>query len=278
MDEEFLKLQKLGWDLPKMNAMGLFSLRVVDESKISFPSKSFELSEGDAGSSGFWAMERAAMIAKMLSSSGVDTLWEIGAGNGLAAIPLRDTGLQIIAVEPLQSGAVTLAKNGFPTFHATLEDLKLPDNSIKAVGAFDVLEHLEEPGILLNEICRVLEPGGVFICSVPAYQWLFSDFDEAIGHYRRYSESSLDKLVELNGFCKLNSTFLFGFLVLPALLFRRIPYVLGRRREFHSVFDSNKKSNYTINLINSILKLISRIERIFKFRFGLSIISIYSKK
>jgi predicted SAM-dependent methyltransferase len=48
---------------------------------------------------------------------------------------------------------------------------------LATIGAFDVLEHLEKPELLLDEIYRVLMPGGTFVCSVPAYQWLFSDFD-----------------------------------------------------------------------------------------------------
>ena len=277
MNSEFQRLEKFGWELPNLNSLGLFTPRDVDESKISFPRESYDSAKTNDEAGGFWAMERASMIAKMLESNEVDTLWEIGAGNGLAAIPLRDQGLQIIPIEPLQSGAVTLAKNGFPTFHSTLEDLNLPSNSIGAFGAFDVLEHLEDPEILLQEINRVLKPGGIFICSVPAYQWLFSDFDEAIGHYRRYTQKSLKTLLESNSFNQSDSFYLFGMLVLPALLFRRIPYLLGRRRKFDSIFKSNKKSNYFVNKVFSTLRLTSKVERKFRFRFGLSIVATFYK-
>ena len=277
MNSEFQRLEKFGWELPNLNSLGLFTPRDVDESKISFPGESYDSAKTNDEAGGFWAMERASMIAKMLESNEVDTLWEIGAGNGLAAIPLRDQGLQIIPIEPLQSGAVTLAKNGFPTFHSTLEDLNLPSNSIGAFGAFDVLEHLEDPEILLQEINRVLKPGGIFICSVPAYQWLFSDFDEAIGHYRRYTQKSLKTLLESNSFNQSDSFYLFGMLVLPALLFRRIPYLLGRRRKFDSIFKSNKKSNYFVNKVFSTLRLTSKVARKFRCRFGLSIVATFYK-
>ena len=278
MNDEFQRLEKQGWELPEINSLGLFAPRNVDESKISFPSESFDASETNDDASGAWAMERAFMIAKMLERSDVDILWEIGAGNGLAAIPLRDRGIQIIAIEPLHSGAVTLAKNGFRTFHATLEDLKLPNNSIQAIGAFDVLEHLEDPQILLKEISRVLKPGGIFICSVPAYQWLFSDFDEAIGHYRRYTRKSLRILLQSNGFTPSDSVYLFGILVLPAFLFRRVPFLMGRRRKFHSVSRSNKKSNYFINQAFGVLRLILKIERKIRLLFGLSIVATFYKE
>ena len=39
-----------------------------------------------------------------------------------------------------------------------------------------------------------MKPGGVLIVLSPAHQWLFSPFDQAIGHYRRYNRSMLRHL------------------------------------------------------------------------------------
>ena len=154
---EFERLMKLGWNLPRISTEGFYVPRVVDESKISFPSASWETSDSEEDASSFWAVERASLIYRLLNHHNVTTLWEIGAGNGTAAIPLRELGLEVFTVEPLKSGAATLYANNFEVFHSTLEDLKLPENSIDAFGAFDVLEHLENPEILLNEIFRALK-------------------------------------------------------------------------------------------------------------------------
>jgi ubiquinone/menaquinone biosynthesis C-methylase UbiE len=55
----------------------------------------------------------------------------------------------------------------------------------------DVLEHIEHDGAQLEETTRYLKPGGYVVVLSPAYQWLFSPFDTAIGHYRRYTRKTL---------------------------------------------------------------------------------------
>ena len=255
MKQEFDRLISLGWQLPPQNDEGLYLYEVIDEKSISFPSASYDAEDVNSEASGFWAVERANAIARILKPFDVKILWEIGAGNGNVAIPLKDMGIQVIPVEPLHSGATTLAKNGFPTFLATLESLNLPENSLDAVGVFDVLEHLESPEELVKEINRVLKVGGIFVCSVPAYQWLFSDFDVSIGHFRRYSRKSLKKLIHSSHFSVSYIHSLFGFLVIPAFLLRRIPFLLGRKRNFVTVHKSN----------GSRFRLLSKFDIVFKY-------------
>lgn len=55
----------------------------------------------------------------------------------------------------------------------------------------DVLEHIEDDATEAALAAVRLSPGGKLIVLSPAYQWLFSPFDRAIGHFRRYSKSTL---------------------------------------------------------------------------------------
>jgi len=65
------------------------------------------------------------------------------------------------------------------------------------IGMFDVLEHLADDAQALRDLGALLEPGGVLMLSVPAHPALWSYFDEASGHHRRYREEELRrKLVE----------------------------------------------------------------------------------
>jgi SAM-dependent methyltransferase len=50
----------------------------------------------------------------------------------------------------------------------------------------DVLEHIADDRSELEAAIRYLQPGGRVIVLAPAHQWLFSEFDEGVGHYRRY--------------------------------------------------------------------------------------------
>src|SRR5690606_23374527 len=59
------------------------------------------------------------------------------------------------------------------------------------VCALDVIEHLPDDREAAAWMCGLLRPGGLLIVTVPAYQWLFSDHDRALGHYRRYTRPRL---------------------------------------------------------------------------------------
>jgi|688.fasta_scaffold239914_4 hypothetical protein len=86
-----------------------------------------------------WSVHRAERIFDALSRNSINLLWEIGSGNGNAALPLSNFGIPVICLEPLKSGASQLSKSGFVVFCDLLENLNLPDDSIEAIGVFDVL-------------------------------------------------------------------------------------------------------------------------------------------
>ncbi len=62
----------------------------------------------------------------------------------------------------------------------------------------DVLEHIENDAAELRNAIRVLRPGGHVVVLSPAHQWLFTPFDEAIGHFRRYTKRTLGALTPGN--------------------------------------------------------------------------------
>lgn len=71
----------------------------------------------------------------------------------------------------------------------------------------DVLEHIEDDrGELLQAAAR-LRPGGHLIILVPAHQALYTPFDRAIGHFRRYDRGSLDAVAP-SGLVKVRSRYL----------------------------------------------------------------------
>ena len=139
--------------------------------------------------------------SQMAPYLGADVL-EVGAGLG-GTTRLLCTGSQRrwIGLEPDRALAEQLegaAREGalpacFEAFVGTLDDL--------AAGAqfdtllyVDVLEHIEDDrGEMLRAASR-LAPGGHVVVLSPAHPWLYSPFDAAIGHYRRYTRKSLSAL------------------------------------------------------------------------------------
>lgn len=64
----------------------------------------------------------------------------------------------------------------------------------------NVLEHIQQDQEFIRVVYRSLVPGGTFIVFVPALQWLYSAFDKAVGHHRRYGKDQLQQLLQAEGF------------------------------------------------------------------------------
>jgi SAM-dependent methyltransferase len=76
--------------------------------------------------------------------------------------------------------------------------LPFRDGEFDLVCAFDVIEHVEDDRRLFSEVSRVLKGDGVLICSVPLYAELWTEFDEWVGHARRYDPSDLLAILASN--------------------------------------------------------------------------------
>jgi ubiquinone/menaquinone biosynthesis C-methylase UbiE len=63
----------------------------------------------------------------------------------------------------------------------------------------DVLEHVEADREELGRASRLLRTGGRIVVLAPAHQWLYTDFDRAIGHFRRYDKFSLSACMPSDG-------------------------------------------------------------------------------
>ena len=68
------------------------------------------------------------------------------------------------------------------------------------VTALDMLEHLDDDARAVREIARVLKPGGYLVAWVPAYEFLWSEHDDAVGHRRRYVREGLERVLKGAGF------------------------------------------------------------------------------
>ena len=76
-------------------------------------------------------------------------------------------------------------------FIASLGELPFPNDCFDLAISFEVICNIADDQTTFAEIARVLKPGGRLIVQVPAYQWLWSMHDVAVGHQRRYSARDL---------------------------------------------------------------------------------------
>jgi SAM-dependent methyltransferase len=70
----------------------------------------------------------------------------------------------------------------------------LPDASLEYVTALDVLEHVPDDAAVVQGFHRLLKPGGLAVVTVPASMALWSDWDVALHHFRRYNRPQLRAL------------------------------------------------------------------------------------
>lgn len=100
-------------------------------------------------------------------------------------------------------------------------ELPLQGRRFDFFTALDVLEHLDEPRRLLEALKPSLAPGARGVVTVPAFPFLFSVWDERLGHRRRYRRAGLKALFDAAGYRVLRQTYLYSFAFLPAVLLRR---------------------------------------------------------
>jgi SAM-dependent methyltransferase len=126
---------------------------------------------------------------------------EVGAGLGSNTRLLRDSAhARWVCLEPDPVLAVRLEDSvrrhpagRCEVVVGTLRDLPSAER-FDALLYADVLEHIEDDAGELAAARDRLAPGGSLVVLSPAHDWLFSPFDAAIGHHRRYNRRRLEAL------------------------------------------------------------------------------------
>jgi SAM-dependent methyltransferase len=124
-------------------------------------------------------------------------LIDFGAGIGTFSKRLRTAGYRVTCVEPDPLLRQSLQEQGFDTLKNIAA---VADESASFIFSLNVMEHIEDDSEVIREIHRKLKPGGVLLVYVPAFACLWTDLDEKVGHYRRYTKTSLQRLVAQEGF------------------------------------------------------------------------------
>lgn len=233
----------------------------------------------------FWFRHRNRTIENALRRVGSPSaLWEIGAGNGCVAHHLQRCGMRVATVEPMAAGAINSARRGIEvSVCGRFESLNLPDDSLPAAGCFDVLEHLEHPEILVQEVRRTLQPSGIFIATVPAMNWLWSDADVVSGHFRRYTRSSLREMVAAQGFESLRTEYFMMSLAAPMFCLRTLPSLLRKNVDSEAslatarrqIADTSSSSQWSPAKV--VLRCEAALARIVPLPFGTSVLGVFRK-
>ena len=114
--------------------------------------------------------------------------------------------------------------------------LPFENNFFSAVLARDILEHIEEPWLVVDEIHRIMKPGGIFICSVPKPdpKVVWSDYT----HVRGFTYHAINSLVENSGFTVKDIFLMSGYTIAAKFGFSKLLPVFGKIPILRNLFDS----------------------------------------
>lgn len=136
-----------------------------------------------------------AWIERVRPPARDDRLLDCGAGTGLFAEEMA--ALCRVLVLDDHEEALRLLRTRFrPEQILSLagDRVPLPDGSLEYVTALDVLEHVPDDAAVVRGFHRLLVPGGLAVVTVPAGMALWSDWDVALHHFRRYNRAQLRAL------------------------------------------------------------------------------------
>jgi 2-polyprenyl-3-methyl-5-hydroxy-6-metoxy-1,4-benzoquinol methylase len=139
-----------------------------------------------------WELSRAKAVSEILLHKNIHSFADIGAGDAYFAKLLASNKKVVYAID-----------NGYPNDREEQDGVvllnsldSLPDKSVDCCIMMDVLEHIEDDRAFLKQATNKLRDNGVVMITVPAFQFLFSNHDVFVKHYRRYNSRQLKKLIK----------------------------------------------------------------------------------
>lgn len=224
----------------------------------------------------FWYRIRRELVVdilKNLSSDRNKLLLDIGSGTASNVREFSKFAKTVGIDIDIQFLRFAKKEGKISTLFLSANALYLPfkNEIFDIVTALDVIEHIDNDLAVLFEINRILKHGGKLIITVPALKKLWSNFDEKVGHLRRYSKSELCEKIKKTGF-RVDFSSYFFMITVPILY-------LVRMREKRP---GDVKIVHKVNpILNEILYRYFKFEillmKIFRLPFGSSLIAVATK-
>jgi SAM-dependent methyltransferase len=150
----------------------------------------------------WWHKGRKAAVKKALHATGVTSVgdvFDVGAGYGGMFDALAPYG-SVDGSEPEVEAQDVAKTRGYRTFFNTHRDALAHGKTYHLIGAFDVIEHIEDDVQFVRELSQLTMQGGYLVATVPAFQFLWGVHDVTHMHYRRHTTSSMRRLLESAGY------------------------------------------------------------------------------
>ncbi|MBU1690675.1 MAG: methyltransferase domain-containing protein [Gammaproteobacteria bacterium] len=216
----------------------------------------------------FWFVGRNKIIgdAIMASFANARNMLEIGCGNGgvLSEVGRNFPGLRLSGGDAFLHGLAYAAKRIPDADLYQMDATNIPfREEFDIIGAFDVLEHIDDDERALRQMFSACKPGGGIVVTVPQHPFLWSRTDEYAHHKRRYTRKELLRKVEGAGF-EVERVTSFVSLLLPLMMLSR--FMQRRHEQTENPIDKGFRISKPIN---KLLGWVLGLERM-AIRIGLS--------
>jgi SAM-dependent methyltransferase len=197
-------------------------LRSAQPNEIGFSAERFEVLEG-LTENHFWFAGRIRLVLKLLRThlpKKLNYAIDLGCGPGHWLAYWTEFAETVYGIDPFYDPATAREPvNNVEMIKGTVQAVPADDNDADLVLMLDVLEHVDD-NCAMDEVVRVLKPGGYFLATVPAMPWLWSFRDESAGHLRRYTLPALRGLIEGRGL-EIDAIQYYQSLLMPVVAFSR---------------------------------------------------------
>lgn len=232
---------------------------------------------GTLESSYWWHVAKRQLITQLLQEQvpPPNLLVEGGIGAAGNLQSWQSLGYSVHGLDCLDESIAFAKQRGIDnvSVHDLHEPWPVRENSAGAVVLLDVLEHLADPVIALQHAARSLASGGKIFFTVPAYPWLFSDWDRRLGHFRRYTQTMMREQVQQAGL-KLETLRHWNAFSLPAAIVLRI---LRRLRPSSRGTEFPRVSPWMNQALLSAAAFERRLGPVLGMPCGLSLFGVISK-
>jgi len=223
----------------------------------------------------FWIRRRFEVLCRMADGliRQASAIADVGCGHGILQRQIEDhfdrevTGFDLNELALKQTASRTSPLCCYDLFQRTSEY----QGRFDLIFLFDVLEHLREVDGFVNAIQFHLAPRGKILINVPAFQSLWSKYDEAAGHFCRYNIDTLSRVAQRNGMT-VGTWSYWGLPLTPLLILRKL-WLMGQADEkiISAGFSSRGPA------MNSLLLSLSRCEPVPQHLLGSSLMAIFER-